>query len=125
MLYKNILLIDDDPEDASLFLDAVDLLGRDISVRWIGSPEQALDELKTGMNVPDLIFLDYNMPRINGLEMLGRMKNNSHLAGIAVILISSPAEEFMDKSLQDSSIMRYIKKPNSFAELTSLLDAIL
>lgn len=125
MLYKNILLIDDDPEDASLFLDAVDLLGRDISVRWIGSPEQALDELKTGMNVPDLIFLDYNMPRINGLEMLGRIKNNSHLAGIAVILISSPAEEFMHKSLQDSSIMRYIKKPNSFAELTSLLDAIL
>jgi CheY-like chemotaxis protein len=125
MLYKNILLIDDDPEDASLFLDAVDLLGRDISVRWIGSPEQALDELKTGMNVPDLIFLDYNMPRINGMEMLGRIKNNSHLAGIAVILISSPAEEFMDKSLQDSSIMRYIKKPNSFAELTSLLDAIL
>ena len=125
MLYKNILLIDDDPEDAEIFMEAADSLKKGIIVRWIGSPQQALQDLKEGANLPDLIFLDYNMPRINGFEMLEQFENDSRLSNIPVILISTPSQDFMEKQLEKHTFIQYISKPNSYRDLVALLGSIL
>lgn len=125
MLYKNILLIDDDPEDAEIFMSAADSLGKGVRLRWQGNPDRALEELKDSDNLPDLIFLDYNMPRINGLELLIKLKDDRRLVDIPVIMISTPSEAFVNELLESGKILRYISKPNTYSELVSTLDSIL
>ncbi|CAC9976145.1 response regulator [Flavobacterium panici] len=125
MSYKNILLIDDDPEDAEIFEEAVKALNREVKLQWAGNPERALDELQSAEQLPDLIFLDYNMPRINGGELLGKLKSIQRLSVIPVILISTPSEEFMKLKLDQNEIIKFFSKPNSYSELIAILDSIL
>jgi CheY-like chemotaxis protein len=125
MLYKNILLIDDDIDDAEIFAEAVNSLKKGILFNASNNPVKALEELKSSDNLPDLIFLDYNMPLINGQELLRKIKNEERLKDIAIILISSPTEEFVKGLLQNKDIVNYIKKPNSFPELVAILKEIL
>lgn len=125
MSYKNILLIDDDPEDAEIFEEAVKALNREVKLQWAGNPERALDELQSAEQLPDLIFLDYNMPRINGGELLQKLKSSERLSVIPVILISTPSEEFMKLKLDQNEIIKFFSKPNSYSELIAILDSIL
>lgn len=125
MPYKNILLIDDDPEDAELFMEAVKALNKGVRLQWADSAERGLDDLLSAERLPDLIFLDYKMPRINGGELLEKLKSNSRLSGIPVVLISTPSEEFMKLKLQQNEIIKYFSKPNSYSELIAILDSIL
>ncbi|WP_149207810.1 response regulator [Flavobacterium johnsoniae] len=125
MLYRNILLIDDDREDAELFMEAVDQLNKNILLRWESSPQTALEELRGSDKLPELIFLDFNMPRINGLELLVSLKNDARLKDIPVVMISTPSADFMKSKIGQHNILAYISKPNSFGELLSQLDSLL
>lgn len=125
MLYKNILLIDDDRDDAEIFMQAADRLNKGVALRWYQNPELALEDLKCADNLPDLIFLDYNMPKINGLEMLEELKSEKKLKDIPVILISTPSQEFMRELLEKKKIIQYISKPNSFNDLIEVLGTVL
>lgn len=125
MLYKNILLIDDDRDDAEIFMQAADRLNKGVALRWYQNPELALEDLKCADNLPDLIFLDYNMPKINGLEMLEELKSEKKLKDIPVILISTPSQEFMRELLEKKKIIQYISKPNSFNDLIKVLGTVL
>jgi len=125
MLYKNILLIDDDPEDAEIFMEAVQKLNKGLKLQWAVNPQKVFNEMQSAEQLPDLIFLDYNMPLINGGELLEKLKSNNRLSSIPVILISTPSEEFMKLKLEQNAIIKYFKKPNSYSELIAILDSIL
>ncbi len=125
MLYKNILLIDDDPEDAEIFMEAVQKLNKGVKLQWAVNPQKVFNEMQSEEQLPDLIFLDYNMPLINGGELLEKLKSNNRLSSIPVILISTPSEEFMKLKLEQNAIIKYFKKPNSYSELIAILDSIL
>ncbi|WDF61808.1 response regulator [Flavobacterium sp. KACC 22758] len=125
MLYKNILLIDDDPEDAEIFMEAVQKLNKGVKLQWAVNPQKVFNEMQSAEQLPDLIFLDYNMPLINGGELLEKLKSNNRLSSIPVILISTPSEEFMKLKLEQNAIIKYFKKPNSYSELIAILDSIL
>ena len=125
MVYKNVLLIDDDVDDAEIFMEAINVIKKEIVFRSEDNPVMALKNLEISDKLPDLIFLDYNMPLINGKEFLQRMKSKEKLKNIPVILISSPSEEFVSDLLQQKEIMRYICKPNSYSELISILKTVL
>jgi len=125
MVYKNVLLIDDDVDDAEIFMEAINIIKKEIVFRSEDNPVMALKNLEISDKLPDLIFLDYNMPLINGKEFLQRMKSKEKLKNIPVILISSPSEEFVSDLLQQKEIMRYICKPNSYSELISILKTVL
>ncbi|PBJ15897.1 response regulator [Flavobacterium sp. ACN6] len=125
MAYKNILLIDDDREDAELFMEAADTLNKGVCLRWAFNPAAEFDHLLVTENLPDLIFLDYNMPRMNGLELLEKLKAEKRLANIPVILISTPSENFADELVRSEKIIKYISKPTSYKELIVILDSLL
>ncbi len=125
MLYKNILLIDDDPEDAEIFMEAVQKLNKGVKLQWAVNPQKVFNEMQSADQLPDLIFLDYNMPLINGGELLEKLKSDNRLSSIPVILISTPSEEFMKLKLEQNAIIKYFKKPNSYSELIAILDSIL
>lgn len=125
MLYKNILLVDDDPDDSEIFMEAVTFLDEKIVMRHIENPVKALQQLEISESLPDLIFLDYNMPLMDGKEFLQKIRSNDYLRSIPVILISTPSENFAIDLLQKKEILQYMSKPSSYNELVRMLKEVL
>lgn len=126
MPYKNILLIDDDKDDTQLFLQAAKAVQKDVICRTELHPSRAYEHLTAAEDLPDLIFLDYNMPVVNGLEFLKRMRNAEKLKNIEVIVMSTPPEEVMVRWFEKNNTeVRYISKPNTFQELKVILTELL
>ena len=125
MLYKNILLIDDDIDDADVFIEAINSLDKNVTCLAETNPVKALEFLKSTKILPDLIFLDYNMPVLNGNEFIQKMRTVEKLKPIPVIIYSSYSENAAAQLSIINDTERYISKPNSFAELTALLKNIL
>jgi CheY-like chemotaxis protein len=125
MPYKNIWLIDDDYEDVEIFMEAINSLQRDIFFSYYTDPVKAFEALTISEKLPDLLFIDINMPRLNGLDLLIKLRQHIGLRDIGVILISSPNEAVIRNLAPGSEIGKYITKPNSYSELVTQLDQIL
>ncbi|BDU26177.1 MULTISPECIES: response regulator [unclassified Flavobacterium] len=126
MLRKEIFLVDDDDDDITNFMDAISSLNKEVNCRTAGNPIKALSELNSTDKLPDLILLDYNMPFINGLEFIRRLRSYDRLANIEVVMFSTPDEHIMIPwLLKNDTIVKYISKPDTFEELKSVLDEIL
>src|SRR5687767_8918640 len=88
---KIILLIDDDEDELEIFEEALKLLPVSFSCKQALDLDQALDMLKTF--TPDYIFIDYNIPRTNGLECLKELKKISLPANVKFIIYSNFIDE--------------------------------
>jgi CheY-like chemotaxis protein len=122
MSYRNILLIDDDEDDTQFFVEAVQAVNKEAVCLTSENPVKALKELETTEQLPDIIFLDYNMPAVNGLEFLKRMGQIERLKNIEVIVLSTPPEEVMVPWLDRNNIrVKYISKPVHMEELQEIL----
>ena len=124
MLYKSILLVDDDLEDAEILFQAIRSLEEKIVCRIDTNPVKAMEDLKIAENLPDHIFLDLNMPTFSGLEFLQELKNEPRLSHIEVILYSGHSKEFMDNLCQNFKGVTCIKKPDNYQELVAILTNI-
>jgi len=126
MLRKEILLLDDDDEDITNFIDAISALNKSVNCRTLSNPLKAIAELSVSEKLPDLILLDYNMPYINGLEFIRRLRSDNKLANIEIVMFSTPGEHVMVPwLLKNDAIVKYISKPDTFEELKAVLDQIL
>lgn len=125
MLYKNILLVDDDIEDIDVFIEAISILDKSILCRSETNPIVALEKLLNSEDLPDLIFLDYNMPVINGNEFIDKMRAVEKLQSIRIIVYSSYSESAAEQLSIIHDTESYICKPNSFNELVLVLKNIL
>ncbi len=80
-------IVDDDTDDQELFIEAVSEVDETIKCLSASDCEIALDLLKNRkMELPDMIFLDLNMPRLNGKQCLAELKKQAHLRDIPVII---------------------------------------
>lgn len=126
MLYKNILLIDDDVEDAEMYMQIICNIHSDIKCEVATNPITAFNELLLSENLPDLLFLDLNMPCLNGYEFLQKLKKDQKLRHIDVILMSSPSEEVVKSFLPlKYELQKYMSKPHSYPVLISTLNEII
>lgn len=125
MLKKNILLIDDDIEDADMFIDAVNSLDKNILCRAETNPLKALEYLNSSVELPDIIFLDYNMPVLNGSELLEKIRGEKKLQSIRVIVYSSYSQHAAQQLSIVSDTESYITKPITFMELKAVLQSVL
>lgn len=122
MKYKNILQIDDDFDDCDFFEQAVKTL-TDATYTSIQNPIDALQQLIKGKINPDLIFLDINMPRMSGKELLAEIKKRDNIKNIPVILLST--SPLFAGEPEVAGAKDYLVKPNTFDELKALLSKIL
>jgi len=125
-----ILLVEDNPDDIELTLKAFEKhnLANDIIVARDG--EEALDILfhrdkeSAGEKTPDLILLDLKLPKVDGMEVLRQVKNNSGTKFIPVIILTSSREE---KDLVESyrlGVNSYIQKPVNFEKFAEVVKQI-
>lgn len=73
---KNVLLAEDDEEDVLLFNTVLSELNRDIFVKVVTDGILLMTFLKQETTLPEMIFLDLNMPHKNGFECLSEIKGN-------------------------------------------------
>jgi CheY-like chemotaxis protein len=118
---KNVLLADDDSDDRELFTQALNLVHPHVTVETVHDGEELMQHLTKKKALPDLIFLDLNMPRKNGRECLAEIHHNEALHSIPVIVYSTSLNPLDIQDTLNKGARYFLRKPNSFEELKSLL----
>ncbi len=129
----HILLVDDSDEDNEFHEIAIKQSGLARNVTTITSAEAALSFLEhSTSDLPDLIFLDAMMPRINGFELIGKIndlltqKNIEPNEFPAIYLLSGSYNPEMDRVLQNKQYAALVKgyriKPLTAAMVTAIAD---
>jgi CheY-like chemotaxis protein len=121
----NVLIVDDDEDDRDLFCIAVHELEPKINIILARNGEEALQGLRLEkFPKPDLIFLDLNMPRLNGIQFLRELKKDSQMKVIPVVIYtSSKQQQDMDET-KELGAEHFFAKPNSFKELSQIISDV-
>lgn len=121
----NILLADDDRDDRYFFDKALKDLPIQTRLTTAEDGEMLMAYLlKYSEKLPDVLFLDLNMPRKNGLECLVEIKSNEKLKKLPVIIYSTSLHEDVADLLYKKGAHYYVRKTD-LAELKKILLRIL
>ena len=120
-----ILLADDDADDCMFFQHVIDELSVPAKIITVHNGECAMQWLATTKTLPDIIFLDINMPCKNGTECLKEIKEIELLQNIPVIVLSTSLENDIIQSLYKNGALFYIRKPSLFTHLKLLLSHVI
>lgn len=121
-----ILLIDDNPDDNRFHQIIIKKMGITDSIQIVQNGLEAIEFLKKDSEViPELIFLDINMPKMNGWEFLGAYKdlNIKQKAKALIVMLTTstnPDDEKKAKEIQE--VMDFQPKPLSVESLTTILE---
>ncbi len=113
----NILLADDDLDDCSFFEEAIKELEIDAGLQTVHNGVQLMVKLQSKEVLPDILFLDLNMPRKNGFQCLEEIKRHSKLKSIPIIIISTSYDVEKANQLHKNEAHYYICKPINFSDL--------
>ena len=123
--YIHIILADDDEDDRLFFTDAFDELNMNTKVNTFNDGVELMNYLNSENAIlPNVLFLDLNMPLKNGVECLNEIKANSKMSDIAIAIYSTSASE---EDIEETFVLGaniYIKKPSSFKQLKKVLSEV-
>ena len=119
-----VLNVDDDQEDREFFCDALREIDPAINCLIAGSGMEALTLLKTRTPLPDYIFLDINMPMMDGKQCLKALKSIPELESIPVIMYSTSTDTREIKECYNLGADDFLIKPHSFEKLVNDLTSI-
>ncbi len=118
-------LIDDDPDDHEFFLHAIDELQREIECFFASDGVKAVRKLKEEQHfTPDYIFLDLNMPLMDGKACLREIKKLDRVKDIPVIICSTSTRPEDKKDALRLGATAYLVKESSIGLLREKLHAI-
>jgi len=120
----NILLVEDDSIDAKAFMRAMEKLKIGNPVTHAKDGVEALEKMQ-GMPRPNLVILDINMPRMNGLEMLRRLRADSKLRDTIVFVLTTSNDDEDKFEAYNLNVAGYMLKSdmgNSFVRAVSLVE---
>jgi len=112
----DILLVEDSVEDAEMAIRALKKSNLANNLLHLQDGQEALDYLFTDSDesrtqLPRLILLDLKMPKVDGLQVLRRLKSNQRLKRIPVVIMTSSKEESDIVESYDLGVNAYIVKP--------------
>jgi CheY-like chemotaxis protein len=120
---KTILLVEDNSDDEQLTLRAMRQSEVPNIIRVARDGAEALDQLfgPTAARLPDLILLDLKLPKVNGLEVLKRLRTEEKTKSLPVVVLTSSDEERDILESYNLGANSYIRKPVDFDEF---IDAV-
>ncbi len=118
----NIFLADDDLDDCLIFKDALEELKLSFNLTMVHNGEQLMQLLNQKKDqLPDMLFLDLNMPRKSGFQCLSEIKRDVKLMQLPVIVYSTAFQQDVVDQLYKNGAHHYISKPNKFSLLKKII----
>jgi CheY-like chemotaxis protein len=118
-----VMIIDDDFDEVAIFEDLIKDFPYDIQCTYAESGEKGLELLR--LKSPDIIFLDVNMPRMNGIECLSRIRNQENLRDIPVVINSNGVTKCMKDLTESLGAAACFKKSGNITQMKATLREIL
>lgn len=122
----HIMLADDDEDDRNFFNDAINDLKINNKLTIFNNGKELMDYLEHPETVlPDILFLDLNMPCKTGNECLKDIRSNPRFKDISIAIYSTSSS---DKDIEETFVGGaniYIKKPNDFLKLKKVLQEVM
>jgi CheY-like chemotaxis protein len=120
-----IFIVDDDPDDRQIILDAFLENSPQIDYVFIENAETLLENLHSdGANHPALILLDLNMPGMLGLQALKEIRGNKKFSLVPIIVLTTSTLSQDRKASYELGASCYVEKPDSYAELVDITNCI-
>jgi CheY-like chemotaxis protein len=122
----NIALADDDEDDRLFFQEAIEMVPIRTKLSLFNNGRELMDYLNLpNIVLPNLVFLDLNMPIKNGMQCLREIRANPLLkeVSIAIYSTSSSEQDIEDTFVNGANI--YINKPSSFLSLREAIEKVL
>lgn len=133
-----ILLADDDAEDAFTVRRGFQKSDLDFEIMHVSDGEELLeflnaveakqadepDEDSDGPRAPDLVLLDINMPRLNGFEVLDRMRASPEFSAVPVVILTSSSNDADVTHCYRLGARSYFVKPLTLGEMSDFVDSI-
>lgn len=119
MLY-NVLIVEDDRRMAQSLAGQIGVLGHTVAIAY--GPRMALQQLNEV--IPDVIFMDINMPGIDGLEVLRFLRRDPMTKDVPVVIVSAEEQEESKKAALEAGANHYIVKPPTLEEIEKVLDMV-
>jgi CheY-like chemotaxis protein len=123
--FTNLLLIDDDEDDHEIFLTAAAEVSPTIRCVAMFDAAEALQKLVARALRPEVIFLDLNMPGMNGQQFLTEIKKDVALRSLPVIIFSTSSQPRTIEAMKALGAHDFITKPGLFDELVHVLKRVL
>ncbi|HEY0652567.1 MAG TPA: response regulator [Chryseosolibacter sp.] len=121
-----ILIVDDDNEDCELFYEAINHIDPAIKCWTARDGRQAIQLLTKELVIPpDYVFLDINMPVMNGKDTLIEIKKHTRLRDVPVIMYSTTSDTREIQGYYQLGAHDFLIKPNNFNRLVEALSSII
>ena len=121
-MHHNLLLADDDIDDCTFFEDALDELPISATLLTVNDGVQLMKFLsEKADNLPDVLFLDLNMPRKSGFECLSEIKSIDKLKDLPIVIFSTSLNMEVVDLLYQKGAHYYIRKPGDYDKLKKLI----
>lgn len=123
-LPKGVLYIDDDPEDQEFFVTSLSESRPGTKVYLAKDMTSTLELINT-IPAPTHIFIDLHLPRVNGIELLRKLKGMSVYANIPTYVLSSSLFEPYEAMIKDIGGNGFLKKPSTLTDFKRMLEDVL
>jgi CheY-like chemotaxis protein len=118
----NILLAEDDQDDCYFFEKALKELATPALLTTVSDGDQLMNYLSVNSDhLPNVLFLDLNMPRKNGFDCLSEIKQNSKLKNLPLVILSTSNSTDAINKVFRSGAHIYIRKPADFNQLKQVI----
>lgn len=119
---KTILLAEDDLDDQELLIEAMRNLSTSVQIKTVTNGNKAISFLKelAPEAFPQLIVLDYNLPEVNGAEILSFLQQNPRFNVIPKIVWSTSNSALYRTQCMELGANAYLVKPSDFSAIESM-----
>ncbi|GGW42383.1 response regulator [Arenibacter certesii] len=120
-----LFLVDDDVEDRDFFSMAMNEIEHDVQLTLFSSSEELLEYLSSGKPLPNAIFLDLYMPKIDGEACLSILRGNPSNDDICITIYSNYVDMEKTAQLFQKGANRFLKKPSTYSGLKKVLSRVI
>lgn len=109
-MLKKILIVDDEPHLRLLLEQTLEELEDEgVELLTADNGEEALEAIRT--EIPDLVFLDVMMPKMNGFDVCNAVRNDLQISEIYIVMLTAKGQEFDKQKGQEVGVDMYMTKP--------------
>jgi CheY-like chemotaxis protein len=121
----NILLVEDDQDDVELMQDALRDNGIQFSMEIVRQGDKVLTHLKTCKNLPNVILLDLNLPKMHGREVLSRIKLSEDFKQIPVAILTTSSSQVEREFCLSAGAAQFLTKPSTVDGFNKTIETIM